>query len=254
VGPALAVGAGAAVLFWVLLEVALWSAQGQRTDERAMQTVTAGREAELTLLSILGRVPMWSLAVLAVVGLVLAVRRHDLRAALGAGVVIAGANVTTQLTKHSLLERSDFGLGIHNSLPSGHVTVVASAVAALLIVVPPGARAFVAGLGTFATGLTGLSTIVAGWHRPGDVAAALLVTLAWCAVGVIIHGGRRGPGRAVLPTALSGAVAALLGIVLIGVRPVSGMDGFLDASLVLGAVAATSALAIWAMAWICPRA
>ncbi|MFS0885792.1 phosphatase PAP2 family protein [Aeromicrobium sp. 179-A 4D2 NHS] len=253
VGPALVVAAGSVALFMALLQVALWSADGQRADERAMTTVTAGREAELTLLSILGRVPMWSLAVLAVVGLVLAVRRHDMRAAVGAGLVIAGANLTTQVTKHALLERSDFGLGVHNSLPSGHVTVVVSAVAALLIVVPPGARAFVAGLGTFATGLTGLSTIVAGWHRPGDVAAALIVTMAWCAVGVLVHGGRRGSARAVLPTALSGAVAALLGVVLIGVRPVAGMDGFVDASLVLGAVAAASALAIWAMARICPR-
>lgn len=253
VGPALVVGLGAVTLFVGLLRYALWSSDGQSADERAMLTVTAGREAELTLLSILGRVPMWSLVVLAIVAVVLAVRRHDLRAAVGAGVVIAGANLTTQVTKHALLERSDFGFGVHNSLPSGHVTVVASAVAALLIVVPPGARAFVAGLGTFAIGLVGLSTIVAGWHRPGDVAAALLVTMAWCAVGVLIHGGRRASARAVLPTALSGAVAALLGVVLIGVRPVSGMDGFVDASLVLGAVALASALAVWAMAWICPR-
>lgn len=249
-GPALIIGAAAVTGLVVLLRVALWSSRGQAADESAMQTVVAGREAELTLLSILGRVPLWSAVALAVVCLFLAARRRHWRAVAAAGIVIAGSNITTQVLKHDLLDRPDFGYGVHNSLPSGHVTVTASIVAALLIVVPPGARATVAGLGTFATGLTGLSTIVAGWHRPGDVVAALLVTLAWCAVGVLVHGGRIARPRAVFATAASGVVAALLGIVLIGVRPVAGVAGFVEASLVLGAVAAASALVIALMGWL----
>ncbi|WP_286930709.1 MULTISPECIES: phosphatase PAP2 family protein [Aeromicrobium] len=253
-GPALATGAAAVTALVLLVRVALSSARGQAADERAMLTVAAGREAELTLLSILGRVPIWSAATLAVVCLLLAARRHHWRAVFAAAVVIVGSNVTTQVLKHGLLDRPDLGHGVHNSLPSGHVTVVVSVVAALLIVVPAGARAPVAGLGTFASGLTGLSTIVAGWHRPADVVAALLVVLTWCAIAVTIHGGRRARTRAVLPTALAGAACSLLGIVLIGVRPVEGMDGFLDASLVLGAVALVSALVVSAIAWISPDA
>lgn len=252
-GPALVIGAAAVTAFLVLVRVALTSERGQAADEHAMLTVAAGREAELTLLSILGRVPIWSAATLAVVCLVLAARRHHWRAVIGAAVVIVGANVTTQVLK-PVLDRPDLGYGIHNSLPSGHVTVAASVVAALMLVVPAGARAAVAGLGTFAVGLTGLSTIVAGWHRPADVVAALVVALGWCAVAVVVQGGRRARARAVLPTALSGAVAALLAIVLIGVRPVEGMDGFVDASLVLGAVALVTAVAVSAMAWIAPDA
>ncbi|MTB89435.1 phosphatase PAP2 family protein [Aeromicrobium senzhongii] len=254
VGPALVVGAGAAALFFAVVSVALWSTTGQAADEDAMLAVTAGREARLTVLSILGRVSIGTVAVLAVGCLLLAALRRHGRAALAALTVIVGANVTTQVLKHGVLDRADLGYGVHNSLPSGHVTVVAAAVAALLIVVPPAARASVAGLGTFATGLTGLSTIVAGWHRPADVVAALLVTLGWCAVGVLVHGGRRSRDSAVFLTALSGAVASLIGIVLIGVRPVSGLEGFLQASLVLGAVALASACAIWLMSWICPDA
>lgn len=253
-GPALVTGAAAVTAFVLLVRVALFSERGQAADEQAMLTVAAGREAELTLLSILGRVPIWSAATLAVVCLLLAARRHHWRAVFAAGVVIVGSNVTTQVVKHGLLERPDLGYGVHNSLPSGHVTVVVSVVAALLIVVPSGARAPVAGLGTFASGLTGLSTIVAGWHRPADVVAALLVVLTWCAIAVVIHGGRRARSRAVLPTALAGAVCSLLGIVLIGVRPVEGMDGFFDASLVLGAVALVSAVVVSAVAWISPDA
>ena len=253
VGPALVVGVGAAALFFAVVSVALWSTTGQAADEDAMLAVTAGREARLTLLSILGRVSIGTVAVLAAGCLLLAALRRHGRAALAALTVIVGANVTTQVLKHGVLDRADLGYGVHNSLPSGHVTVVAAAVAALLIVVPSAARASVAGLGTFATGLTGLSTIVAGWHRPADVVAALLVTLGWCAVGVLVHGGRRSRDSAVFLTALSGAVASLVGIVLIGVRPVSGLEGFLQASLVLGAVALASACAVWLMSWICPQ-
>ncbi|MFO6452249.1 MULTISPECIES: phosphatase PAP2 family protein [unclassified Aeromicrobium] len=253
-GPALVVGAAAVTVFLVLVRAALMSSRGQAADEHAMLTVAAGREAELTLLSILGRVPIWSAATLAVVCLVLAARRHHWRAVTGAAVAIVGANVTTQVLKQGVLERPDLGYGFHNSLPSGHVTVAASVVAALMLVVPAGARAAVAGLGTFAVGLTGLSTIVAGWHRPADVVAALVVALGWCAVAVVVQGGRRARSRAVLPTALSGAVAALLAIVLIGVRPVDGMDGFIDASLVLGAVSLITAVTVSAMAWIAPDA
>jgi len=246
------VGLAAALALVALVRVAVQSASGQRADERAMLTVTAGREATLTLLSILGRVPMWSVAVVAVAALVIAARQRRSRAALAAFVVIAGANVTTQLVKHALLERPDLGYGVHNSLPSGHVTVVVSAVAALLIVVPSATRPFLVGLGTFATGLTGLSTIVAGWHRPGDVLAAVLVVLCWTAVAVLVRGGRIARARAVLSTAISGAICAMLGTVLIGVRPVAGMDGFLDAGAVLGIVALLCALGVWAIAWICP--
>lgn len=252
-GPAVIVGVLSTVALFSLVRVALWSATGQETDQSAMLTVMAGRDAKLTLLSILGRVSVGSIAALTLVCVLLAaVRRHG-RAAVAALVVIVGANATTQLLKQNVLDRSDLGWGVHNSLPSGHVTVVASAVAALLIVVPGPARATIAGLGTFAAGLTGMSTIVAGWHRPADVVAALLVSLSWCAVAVVIHGGTRDRSGGAFLTALSGAVASLLGIVLIGVRPAAGLEGFVDASLVLGAVASATAVTIWTMAWLGPR-
>ena len=98
-------------------------------------------------------------------------------------------NVTTQLLKHAVLTRPDFGLGTLNSLPSGHTTVVASAVGASLLVAPRLWRPVIAVLGGFATTLTGASTIVAGWHRPSDVIAALAVSLIWTAgVALVLHG------------------------------------------------------------------
>lgn len=250
--PALLVAVAAFAALLVVIEVALGTSWGQSADDRAMASAVAGREARLTLLSILGRVPVVAVAAVAVVGVLLALVRRHLRVALGAGVAIAGANLTTQVLKQVVLDRPDLGLGVHNSLPSGHVTVAASTTAALLMVVGTRIRVFLAGLGAFAVGLTGLSTIVAGWHRPGDVVAALLVSLGWGAVGVVVAGGRRAPSRGALLTALSGAVSALLAIVLIGVRPVSGLDGFFEASAVLGAVAVASAVTVWLMTAICP--
>lgn len=253
-GRATITGIAAFLALGVVVQLALWSSTGQAADERAMQTAMAGREAHLRLLSILGRVPMWSVAALAVAAVAIALFRRHGRAVIAALVVIAGSNVTTQLLKHVVLDRPDLGNGVHNSLPSGHVTVVAAAVATLLIVIPPAVRVAIGGIGAFAIALTGLSTVIAGWHRPGDVVAALLVTLVWCAVGVLVHGGRRGRTPAVLPAVLIGGAAGLVAIVVIGVRPMDGLDGFIDASLVLGAVALASAVAVWMMAWICPDA
>ena len=246
------VGVTAVVSFVVLVNFALWTARGQQLDDRAMNVAYAGLDTKLTILSLLGWVSVLAIAVLSGFCVILAIIRRHARAAIGALIVIGGANVTTQVLKKEILERPDFGLGVHNSLPSGHVTVVAAATAALLLVIGPMLRATMAGIGTLATALTGLSTIVAGWHRPADVVAALLIVLGWCAVGAIVAGGNRVNQSEVLFTTFSGAVAALVGIVLIGVRPVNGLEGIFDAAIVLGAVAAATALAISIMAWICP--
>ncbi len=252
VARAIVVGILAVVSFVLLLNFALWSAAGQRVDDRAMTVAYAGLDTKLTILSLLGWVSVFAIAALSGFCLILAIVRRHARAAIGALVIIGGANITTQILKKEILERPDFGLGVHNSLPSGHVTVVAAATAALLLVIGPMLRATMAGIGTLATALTGLSTIVAGWHRPADVIAALLIVLGWCAFGALVSGGNRVRTSGVLLTSFSGAIAALVGIVLIGVRPSNGLDGFFDAALVLGSVAAATAISVSIMAWLCP--
>ena len=109
--------------------VALHTGAGQRLDERAMRTVVAGRDTELTVLSLLGRVSIGAVLAVSIVCVVLAIMRGRVRLAVAALLVIAGANVTTQLLKEVVLERSALDVIAPNSLPSGHTTVVASAVA-----------------------------------------------------------------------------------------------------------------------------
>jgi membrane-associated phospholipid phosphatase len=250
--PAIAVAVAASVTLLVLVRVALVSARGQSWDQSAMETVTGGRDTRLAVLSVLGYVGIGAIVAVVIGCAVVAVLRGHLRLAAGAAAVIAGANVTTQLLKHVLLERPDLGLGTLNSLPSGHTTVVASAVGAAMLVAPRAGKPVIALAGGLATTLTGASTVVAGWHRPSDVVAALAVSLVWTAVVALVLRGRAVPVVGTAAGALIGCAAALLVLIAIGVRPVVGWDGFWQAGLVLGAVAAATAAFTVATAAVSP--
>ena len=92
--------------------------------------------------------------------------------------------------------------------------------------------------------MTGASTVVAGWHRPSDVIAALAVSLVWTAgVAVFLRGRASGVGGTVAG-AVVGCTAALLFLVAVGVRPVMGWDGFAQSALVLGLLSVATAVFI----------
>ncbi|MGH3474024.1 MAG: phosphatase PAP2 family protein [Aeromicrobium sp.] len=250
----LVAAAGAVAVLVVVAIVALHTGVGQRIDERAMRTVVAGRETELTVLSLLGRVSIGAILAVSTVCVVLAILRGRVRLAVAALVVIAGANVTTQLLKEVVLERSQLDVIAPNSLPSGHTTVVASAVGAMLLVSPRALRLLVVVAGAFAVMLTGASTVVAGWHRPADIVAALAVCLAWTAAGAMFAGGSHRPTSGVGFWSLAGAGAALVLLVVIGVRPSYGWSGFGEAAVVLGLTAGVTAIAIALMERFSPTA
>ena len=238
----------------LVASVALQSPRGQRWDDWALSTVFAGENARTTLLSGLGYVSIAGVTVVAGACVVLALSRGQVRLAAIALTLIAGANITTQLLKHVVLTRPDYGFSTLNSLPSGHTTVVASAAAALILVSPRALRVVFAGLGSFAITMTGASTIVAGWHRPADVVAALAVCLAWTGAAALVADGERraDPGSAF--ASVLGAAAALLSLIAVGVRPMSGWDGLRLGGLVLAAVVLVTALFVWAAAAISPSA
>ncbi len=251
--PAAAFAAVAGVLaLAVLVRIALGSQRGQDWDESAMNTVMGGRDTQLTLLSVLGYVSIGAIIAVVVGCALVAMLRGRAALAAGAVAVIAGSNVTTQLLKHSILNRPDVGFGTLNSLPSGHTTVVASAVGASLLVAPRLWRPVIAVLGGFATTLTGASTIVAGWHRPADVIAALAVSLVWtAAIALVLHGPAM-PVIGSLAAAAVGSAASVVFLIVIGVRPVEGWDGFIQSGLVLGSVAAATAIFVAAAAAVSP--
>jgi membrane-associated phospholipid phosphatase len=125
-------------------------------------------------------------AVLALVAL--ARRRTDLF--VRGAVLVAGANATTQILKRVVIERPDYVPYGSNSLPSGHVTLVASVVLAAVIVVPVVLRPIVALAGGAWVVAVAASTVVSGWHRPSDTVAAVLVCVGWAAAvaAVRTHG------------------------------------------------------------------
>lgn len=234
--------------------VALWTASGQDLDESSMNTVVAGRDTQLAVLSVLGYVSIAAVAVVAAGSVALALVRGEVRLAVAALGVIGGANLTTQLLKGEVLERSEFlgGIVAHNSLPSGHTTVVAAALGALTLVSPTWLRPVVLTAGSFAVALTGASTVVAGWHRPSDVIAAVLVCLAWTALAALLVGGRLRRSTGGILAALVGSAAAIVFLIVIGVRPSGGWDGFVTSGIVLGSIALVTAISAAIMDRISP--
>jgi membrane-associated phospholipid phosphatase len=129
------------------------------------------------------------LAATAVIGFIALIRRR-VALAITATLLIAGANVTTQLLKHFLV-RPDVGIdperaAAGNSLPSGHTTVAASVALALILVLPTTVRVLGAYLGTAYAAVAGVATLSAGWHRPSDAVAAFLVVGVWAALAGLL--------------------------------------------------------------------
>ncbi|MCA5892176.1 phosphatase PAP2 family protein [Isoptericola sp. NEAU-Y5] len=172
----------AAVSVWLTWRFFVDTAAGQSFDELAFAGASFGQgrlwrvaEPVLDIVSVAFVVAGVGAAVL------FAVMRRRWVLALQVAVLVGGANVTTQVLKHSVLARPDLieGWNGPNTLPSGHTTVAASVSVALLLATPRAWRPVVAVLGVAYAGMTGVSTLVGQWHRPSDVVAALLVVLAF---------------------------------------------------------------------------
>jgi membrane-associated phospholipid phosphatase len=124
------------------------------------------------------------LVLLLAVACAVALWRGQPRQAVAAAVVVAGANVTTQLLKgllahpryQSILGESQISA---SSFPSGHTTAAASIAIAFLLVVPVRWRALTALLGTGFVFAVGCSVVVLDWHYPRDVAGGLIVAAGW---------------------------------------------------------------------------
>lgn len=210
-----------AVATWGLWRFFVATSTGQRLDEAAFSGARIGRrtlwQAAEPVLQIVS-VPLL-IGVLAVAAVLALVRRRWVLL-LQVGLVVGGANLTTQILKYTVLDRPDLVESISlraNSLPSGHTTVAASVAVALVLVVPRSWRQVTAVLGGGYAATTGVSTLIGAWHRPSDVIAALAVVLAWAgasaAVGALAppeHPDGPAPGSLVA-VGLLGAVALVSG-------------------------------------------
>ena len=200
------------------------SEHGQLLDTVALTGNRIGRARIADLVStVLNTMSLLSLAVAtAVVGFIALIRRR-FAVAVGVTVLIAGANVTTQLLKQ-VITRPELGVDVEraaagNSLPSGHTTVAASVAVALILVLPARLRGVGAMLGAVFTSVAGVATLSAGWHRPSDAVAAMLVVGGWaCAVSMFIVVAQRRHGAVDYghSSRFSLALLVLAGVVLVG--------------------------------------
>lgn len=149
-------------------------------------------------------------------------RRADL--ALGAGVLLAGASVTTQMLKPLLgAPRAADLLGpvqvSLSSWPSGHSTAAMALALAAVLVSPPARRPLVAAAGGLFAVAVPFGVLVLGWHFPSDVLAGYLVAITWtlgvlAALWALPSRARTAPGdgrpaeATLAPTAIAALVAA----------------------------------------------
>jgi membrane-associated phospholipid phosphatase len=195
----LVLAAGQAAAFELVRRVFVGTVRGQQIDAIALAGNSVG-QSHLTgpVSTVLNTVSALSvLAAIVVIGFIALMRRRLLLAVV-ATVMIIGANVTTQVWK-AVSVRPDLGVDPErvmagNSLPSGHTTVTASVAVALVLVLPSQVRGVAALIGAAVAGMVGVATLSAGWHRPSDAVAALLVVGAWAALAglvlVLAHRGR----------------------------------------------------------------
>lgn len=177
------------------------TARGQRLDTAALTGNSIGRgQVSGVVNSVLDAVSVLSvLAAVLAIGFIALVRGRVLLGAVATAMVI-GANLTTQALK-VVVERPELGIdvarvGAGNSLPSGHTTVTASVAVALVLVLPAAVRGIAAVAGAGVVAVVGVATLSAGWHRPSDAVAALLVVGVWAAVaGLVLVVARTNDGR-----------------------------------------------------------
>lgn len=180
-----------AVAVWLLARAAVGTASGQRLD----QLILSGAEAHQGRLSTYAELAVGSVSTPVIAGIlaltvVLVLLRRRPTALFPLGVLVLGANLTTQVIKHVLVTREALGPGIEitpNSFPSGHTTLAATAMVALVLATGR-ARVVLAPLGVLWTLAAGVGTLVVGWHRPSDVVGAIGVAAAWTCLVLALDG------------------------------------------------------------------
>jgi membrane-associated phospholipid phosphatase len=171
--------------FLVLLAVVYTTQAGDELDRRALfgfGELQRPRSAELA-----DSIARWCnpkpFAVLAAVLVIVALVRLGPLAAIAAGTVLLGANVTTQVLKPVLANPrgrvGEYTIGAE-AFPSGHATAAMSLALVAVVIAPRIIRPLVAFLGAAFALAVGFAIVSLDWHFPSDVAGGYLVAAAWC--------------------------------------------------------------------------
>jgi membrane-associated phospholipid phosphatase len=113
-----------------------------------------------------------------------ALARRRLWLALWIGLILVGANLTTQLLKRVLAEARPESLLSAGSWPSGHTTAAMALALCCVLAVPARLRPLVALGGAAFVFAVASSVLLTDTHYPSDVIAGLLVAGIWALLGV----------------------------------------------------------------------
>jgi membrane-associated phospholipid phosphatase len=208
---------------------------GTRAGQLMSELMLGGRPASPEAAAAAARVLSllsWStlgLGLLVIVAVALAQGRP--RLALTAGTAVVAANITSQLLKETVLDRSDlldrlfYPLG--NSFPSGHATAAASIAVGLLLVLPPLLRSPTVLIAALGVALVGTSTLVLGWHRMADAIGGVFVATAWGAGLAALLAWRRNVEVVGKRSAAFGRLSSKLPIVIGGGAVLIGVLGYM---------------------------
>lgn len=237
---------------------------GQLVDTAAMRGADVDHPRVVAVLDrALNGTTLASLVLACLAAAAIGVLRRRVDVAVGAGLLVVGANLTTQLLKTRLDRPNLDDFPAPNSFPSGHTTAAASVAFALILALPHAVRGMVTLIGATYVAVIAVATVWAEWHRPSDTVAALLVVLAWGGlVAAVLRAGRwrrtasRGrptPLTTLLLTvvAMITAVAGFIGLAAMALSqhvtadPVAGRFAFLA-----GAAGITAAVAGCFVIWV----
>jgi membrane-associated phospholipid phosphatase len=178
--------------------VAVRTSRGQELDDAAFRGREAATEQAAHAARImLATISVGALALALFVLVVFAFGRGRPRLAWVVGIATVGAVATSEGLKHLVLERPrllEHTTAVHNTFPSGHSTVAMSVAVAAVLVAPRQWRGPVALLGLVYASSVGAATLIAGAHRPSDVAGGFAVSTAWAAAGALVLVVWRGSG------------------------------------------------------------
>jgi membrane-associated phospholipid phosphatase len=194
----LAMAAGCAALFALVVVGAYFWHPGQTLDEEGLAGFVQSRDGWLRPVAWrftdLGDPPQVAAITLALAAFALV--RGRPRLALGVLALIAATSVSSQLLKVLLAHPRfppvfDYPVG-PQALPSGHGTAAMSLALAGVLVAPRRARWAAAVIGSGLALAVGASVVAVGWHFPSDVIAGYLLATGWA---VTIFAGLREANR-----------------------------------------------------------
>jgi membrane-associated phospholipid phosphatase len=183
VGALLAAAIGAAAM------AVLWAATFHvgaltRVDGHAMEGFAALHDAFGDLSGpIVHAFEPVSLALASAVLVGTALLRRRPRQAMGAAMVLVGANVTAQALKSALAASRGFDIQ-PDSWPSGHATAAMSLALSLVLVVPLGWRPLAGAAAAVFALVVGVAILITGGHFPSDVLGGFLLAAVWMALAL----------------------------------------------------------------------